>query len=138
MGTAPVSSFFCAGGRAFSFFGGAEIEKRSSSETSLSNNPLDFGVGFDTSCVFVTNFGGGFPRNGSLNKSPSSLSSGRNGFVVGGFEVVAVVVVGSGDLREKVSIMEESVVCIKEWKRGQAISLKRKVGERKHIGGERK
>ena len=35
------------------------------------------------------------------------------------------MVVGSGDLREKVSIMEESVVCIKEWKRGQAISVKR-------------
>ena len=36
-----------------------------------------------------------------------------------------MVVVGSGDLKDKGSLVEEGVVCIKEWKRGQRISLKR-------------
>ena len=110
MGTAPASHFFCAGA---GFFGSAGVEKRSSSETSSSNNPL----GFDW--LFVSNFGGGpplLPRNGSLNKSSSS-SSERNGFIVRDFEVVVVVVIGSGDLREKGSLVEGGVVCIKEWMR---------------------
>ena len=29
--------------------------------------------------------------------------------------------VGSGDLKDKGSLVEEGVVCIKEWKRGQRI-----------------
>ena len=33
--------------------------------------------------------------------------------------------VGSGDLKDKGSLVEEGVVCIKEWMRGQRISLKR-------------
>lgn len=36
-----------------------------------------------------------------------------------------VVVVGSGDLRENGSLVEGGVVCMKEWKRGQKVSLKK-------------
>ena len=39
--------------------------------------------------------------------------------------VVVVVVVGSGDEREKGSLVEGGVVCMKEWKRGQKVSLKK-------------
>ena len=54
--------------------------------------------------------------------------------------VVVVVVVGSGDEREKGSLVEGGVVCMKEWKRRTKSKFEegRKVGERKHIGGERK
>lgn len=51
--------------------------------------------------------------------------------------VVVVVVVGSGDLREKGSLMEGGVVCMKERTKSK-FEEGREVGERKHIGGERK
>ena len=139
MGTAPASCFFCGGG---GFFSGAGVEKRSSSETSLSNNPLDFGVGFKW--LFVSDFGGGpplFPCNGSLNKSSSSSErkkERKKWFCCRRFWSCG----GSGDRfrwheRERVTHGGVCGLHKRVDERRNKLEEGRKVGERKHIGGER-